>query len=86
MTEATPDAQREEVKRNYAEFQKMLPELIASNPGKFALMRGGKVIEFFDSANDAFLAGRKLYADGIFSVQEIADKPVDLGFFSHAFH
>jgi hypothetical protein len=42
-------------------------------------MRDGKIVEFFDTARDAFLAGQKLFEeDKLFSVQEVVETPVDL--------
>ena len=61
-----------------------LPKLVGTQAGRFALMRDEKIVEFFDTASDAYVAGSKLYADGLFSVQEVNDTSVDLGFFSHA--
>jgi hypothetical protein len=78
------DARREVARKNYEAFSKKLPDLLPVHRGKFALMRDGEVTEFFDTAGDAYLAGQKLYADGSFSVQEVTDVPVDLGFFSYA--
>lgn len=78
------DPQRDEVERNYQAFEKMLPSLLQTHRGKFALMRDGEIVEFFDTINDAFLAGRKLYGDIPFSIQEVIADKVDLGFFSHA--
>lgn len=74
-----------QVETNYAAFKKLLPTLLAKHKGKFALMHDGEVLEFFDTARDAFLAGQKLYdsQDG-FSVQEVTDSPADLGYFSYA--
>lgn len=74
----------EEVKRNFEAFQEKLPELVASNPGKYALMRDGEVVEFFDTARDAHSAGKKLFPDVLFSVQQVITTSADLGFFSHA--
>lgn len=80
-----PDNTTEQVKRNYDAFLIQLPALLKSHPGKFALMRDGAIVEFFDTARDAYVAGSTLFkADGLFSVQEILEAPVDLGFFSHA--
>lgn len=73
-----------EVQRNYAEFVKLLPELLVTHRGKFALMRDGKISEFFDTAADAYKVGVKNYGAGKFSIQEVIDSPVDLGFFSYA--
>lgn len=76
---------RQQVDANYKAFEQKLPGLLASHRGKFALMRNGEIIEFFDTARDAFVVGRKLYEeDYLFSVQEVIETPVDLGYFSYA--
>ena len=69
---------------NYQAFEKKLPELIVTHRGKFALMRDGEIIEFFDTARDAYVAGQKILSDSVFSIQEIVETPIDLGFFSYA--
>ncbi len=78
------DKNRDQVEVNYAAFEKMLPDLVTTHRGKFALMRNGEIIEFYDTIRDAYLTGQKLYEDKLFSVQEIVETPVDLGFFSYA--
>jgi hypothetical protein len=79
------DSRSEEVRRNYEAFTRRLPELVKTHAGKFALMRSGEIVEFFDTARDAYVAGRTLYPDDdLFSVQEVVEGPVDLGFYSHA--
>jgi len=77
----TPEQQ---VKTNYEAFVQKLPELLETHRGKFALMHDGQIVEFFDTAGDAFRTGIKLYHDQDFSIQEVTDSPVDLGFFSYA--
>jgi hypothetical protein len=48
-------------------------------------MRDEQIIEFFDTARDAYVAGQRFFnQDRLFSVQEVTETPVDLGFFSHA--
>ena len=79
-----PNLKQEQVDRNYEAFQELLPGLVASHAGKFALMRDGKIVEFFDTARDAQVAGTKLFPDEQFSIQQVIAMPVDLGFFSHA--
>ena len=74
------------VDENFEAFQKLLPELMNTRPGKYALMREGEVVEFFDSARDAMIFGQNQYSDGLFSIQQVVDKIVDLGYFSHAVH
>lgn len=79
------DPIRQQVENNYKAFQVQLPSLLSSHRGKFALMRDGQIIEFFDTARDAYVAGQKMFSkDRLFSVQEVIDTPIDLGFFSHA--
>ena len=79
------DLLREQIERNYGAFEEQLPALVATQRGKFALMRDGQIIEFFDTARDAYVTGKQLFEqDKLFSVQEVTETPVDLGFFSHA--
>lgn len=79
------DPAQEQVDRNYEAFVARLPALAKTHRGKFALMRDGEIVEFFDTPRDAYIAGCSLYkADRLFSIQEIVETPVDLGFFSHA--
>jgi hypothetical protein len=78
------DELKKELSANFVEFNSQLAELVQSHPGKFALMRQRKIVDYYDTAQDAFRTGQRLYPDGLFSVQEIASSPVDLGFYSHA--
>jgi hypothetical protein len=78
------DLLREQIDKNYEAFKQELPNLLATHRGKFALMRDEAIIEIFDTARDAFVAGQKLFPDNLFSVQEIIETPIDLGFYSHA--
>jgi hypothetical protein len=77
---------RTEVDRNYEAFVSELPSIIVMNRNKFALMRHGKVINFYATWDDAYQTGVTFYADKEFSVQKVTDQPVDLGYFSHALH
>ncbi len=73
-----------EIDNNYEAFRKILPELMRSYVGKFVVMRHQQPVQFFDTTRDAMIYAVKTYEDGLFSVQEITQKPVDLGWFSHA--
>ena len=83
---ATEKSEREraEVKRNYEAFVNVLPTIIAAHQGKFALIRDTKIIEYFDTAADAYRAGLQLFREEPFSIQEVTETAIDLGFFSHA--
>jgi hypothetical protein len=73
-----------EIDDNYQAFSQKLPELVKTCEGKFVLMRHRQFIEFFDTARDAILYANKTYDDGLFSVQEVTERTIDLGWFSHA--
>ncbi len=73
------------VDENYKAFTSMLPELMKTYAGKFVVMRDKKTIEFFDTFRDAMVFGTKTYKDGLFSVQEVTDKAIDLGWFSDVY-
>jgi len=72
------------VRANYKAFLEVLSEIHESHQGQFALLRDGKIVEFFSTFEDAFKAGKQLFPDGIISIQEVSDVPIDLGFFSQA--
>lgn len=75
--------QREEVDRNYDAFVRVLGSILSDHRDKFALMRDGEIVGVFVAPGDAHRAGIAAYEDGIFSIQEITDEPIDLGFWSH---
>lgn len=74
----------EEIDRNFAAFEAILPVLMTSRAGAHALLRHAEVVDFYDSVSAALAAGRSRFHDGMYSVQEVTDRPVDLGFYSHA--
>ena len=77
---------QKEIDANFEAFQKVLPDLLPSEADRWALMRHGKCVDFYDTLRDAETAGRAMYKDRTFSVQQVSDAVVDLGWFSHAMH
>ena len=75
--------QKQEVDRNYDAFMRMLGTLLPEHRDKYALMRDGEIIGLFVKPGDANREGVERYPDGIFSIQEVTDEPIDLGFWSH---
>src|SRR5207237_209180 len=55
------DLLHDQIENNFKAFEQKLPNLLPTHRGKFALMRDGEIIEFFDTARDAFIAGQKIY-------------------------
>lgn len=75
--------QKQEVDRNYDAFVRVLATLLPEHRDQFALMRDGKIVGFFVKPGEANRAGVERFPDGIFSIQEVTDEPIDLGFWSH---
>lgn len=78
------NVEKDEIRSNYEAFVQKLPELLQKHRGKFALMHDAGIIEFYDTAADAYKIGVKDYGEGNFSIQEVTDAAVDLGFFNYA--
>ena len=75
---------QEEVDRNYEAFMKELPSLIKSHGGQFALMKDQKILNFFTTAEDARAAAVAFIPDKVFSIQQVTNTPIDLGYFNYA--
>jgi hypothetical protein len=75
--------QRQEVDRNYDAFTRVLGAILADHRDELALMREGRIVAYFDTPRQALEAASEKFPDGIFSIQEVTDEPIDLGFWSH---
>jgi hypothetical protein len=75
--------QKMEVNQNYDSFVRMLGGLLPDHRDELALMRDGKVVGFYATPREALVAAAEKFSDGIFSIQEVTDEPIDLGFWSH---
>jgi hypothetical protein len=83
-TDTSPKDRQAEIEENLAFFLQEMPRIAPTHLGKFALLRHGSIIGYYDTVADAVGTGNKMYSDRLFSVQQVTDVPVDLGFFSHA--
>lgn len=72
-----------ETKRNFDFFVSQADSWVASHAGKFALLRRGGLVEFFDKPNEAAQCALDRFPDGEFSIQRVINRPVDLGFLSY---
>jgi hypothetical protein len=75
--------QKIEVDRNYDAYARILGTLLSDHRDQLALMRDGKVVGFYCTPREAIEAATEKFCDGIFSIQEVTDEPIDLGFWSH---
>lgn len=78
--------QSREVDRNYDAFVRMLASIIDDHRDQLALMRDGEIVGFFETPREALEAATEQFPDQIFSIQEVTDEPIDLGFWSHVGH
>lgn len=69
---------------NYAAFEQLLPKLLESDAGRFALLHNRQLIGLYDGAGFAHAAGKSRFDDGLFSVQKVKEGTISLGFFSYA--
>ena len=77
---------QKEIDANFEALQKVLPDLLPYEADRWVLMRHGECVDFYNTLRDAETAGRAMYKDRMFSVQQVSDTIVDLGWFSHAVH
>lgn len=78
--------QNQQVDQNYDAFMRVLGSIIDQHRDQLALMRDGKIVGYFDTPRDALKAADTLFPDKIFSIQDVTDEPIDLGFWSHVAH
>lgn len=74
-----------EIDRNFEAFERLLPALMQSDPGRYVVFRSAEIIGKFDTLADAKTAGDIAFPDGIYSIQKVENTAADLGFFSHVF-
>ncbi|HEX8624127.1 MAG TPA: hypothetical protein VF782_03520 [Allosphingosinicella sp.] len=76
----------QEVDANFDFFQRRLAEFLECEAGKFALLRHRAVIGFYPDPGTADQVGHIKFPDGLYSIQEVTDEPVNLGLYSNASH
>ena len=81
---STVAALQKEIDSNYAAFKKMLPDLVKTNLGEFAVLRNEQIVCFFPSAGEADKFALEEFDDGLFSIQEVTERIASLGYFSYA--
>jgi len=78
------DGLKQEVDQNYDFFQRHLKDYLKDRAGQYALLKSRELIDFYDGPGEAYRAGLEKFSDEIFSIQEVTDQSVDLGFMSLA--
>jgi hypothetical protein len=75
---------RHEIDQNYRAFEELMPTLLPKHAGGFALLRERQLVGVYSKAIDAVAEAQQRFSDGVFSIQRITDRALDLGFLSYA--
>ncbi|WP_417320269.1 hypothetical protein [Erythrobacter aureus] len=73
-----------EVQKNLFAFLPKLKSLLPDHEGHFALLRDQEIASIHTSLSEALKKGYTEFSDGLFSIQKVTDRPVELGMFGHA--
>ena len=73
-----------QIDSNYDFFQRSLAKILPDHRGEFALLRDRQIVGFFAGPGEAYREGLRLYSDELFSVQEVEDRPAEMGLISLA--
>jgi len=75
--------QKQQVDLNYDAFVRMLGGILDDHRDELALMRDGTIVGYYETPRAALQAADSMFPDQVFSIQEVTDEPLDLGFWSH---
>ena len=79
-----PTAREIEIDQNYDFFQRHLGELLEDHRGEFALLKNKRIVGLHPGPGEAYRAGLAQFPDGLFSIQEVEDRPAEMGLSSLA--
>ena len=78
-TQSNTEQIEKEVGENYTYFKDNFPELIEKYKDRFLVIRSREVQKDFETDKEAILWAMKEYSDGMFSIQKVSNKEVNLG-------
>ena len=73
-----------EIRENYTFFEGVVGELMSDHAGEYALLHDRKIVGLYPQVSTAIIEGQNRFGRAPFSVQRVMDRPIDLGFLSHA--
>ena len=68
--------------RNQTAYEAIRVDMEAKHMGRVALMHDGKVVEVYNDNGDAYKIGCEKFGLGNFSLVNIGEQPINLGFFT----
>lgn len=72
-----------EISENFDFLMRNLSSMLPRQAGRYALLKGRCVLDFFDDAYEADVAGSQMASDGVYSIQKVTAEPIELGAYSH---
>jgi hypothetical protein len=72
-----------EIDHNYDFFQRRLSTLLEDHRGEYALLKNKQIVGLYPGPGEAYRAGLAMFADEVFSIQEVRSEPIEMGY--HAF-
>ncbi len=79
-----PITREAEIRENFRYFEQVVSDLMSAHRGQYALIQSTKIVDYFRTAADAVREGSIRFGEKPFSVQHVINRPIDLGFLSHA--
>jgi len=73
-----------EIQRNLFAFLPRLRGLLPEHEGSYAVLHNQEIIGIHRKLSEALRDAQTRFDDGLFSIQRVTDKPVELGMFSSA--
>ncbi|SFJ87267.1 hypothetical protein SAMN03159338_2623 [Sphingomonas sp. NFR04] len=75
---------RAEIAKNFDSFQRTLGTILPLQHNRFALLRHAEIVDFFDTPGAADNSGAARFPDGLYSIQQVTEEPVELGLYANA--
>ena len=68
--------------RNQAAYEAMRVDMEDKHFGRVVLMHDGEIVEVYNDSGDAYKIGCEKYGLGNFSLVNVGERPINLGFFT----
>ncbi len=78
------DNREREIRGNYEFFKSIIASIMSEHAGEVALIHKQEIVGYYGTADEAVEEGAKKFGKLPFSVQRVINRPIDLGFLSHA--
>ena len=73
---------KSQLDRNQAAYEVFRADMEDEHMGRVVLMHDGEVVEVYNDSGDAYKIGCEKYGLGNFSLVNIGEQPINLGFFT----